>query len=121
MVTSPLYDTWHFIRNVRTQRAEAGWLGVLAPRNGRDAAWRALLTEEAARAQLTEHQVAASLLWYLTHITALIIARQNSEEYYRPYLEDLADAARVVASSRRRERAQELLVTTANWAPQLLS
>lgn len=97
VVASPLYDVWHFIRNVRVQRAESSWLGVLAPRNETDAAWHALLSEEIGRAGLSERQVAASLLWYLSHITALIIARKNSEEYYRPYLNDLVLATQLAA------------------------
>lgn len=101
LVNSPLYDVWHFIRNVRVQRGESrDWLGTFVPRNQRDVEWRTILAGEIDRAELSERQVGASLLWYLSHITALIIARKNTEEYYRPYLEDLAHATRLIADSR---------------------
>lgn len=101
LVSSPLYDVWHFVRNVRVQRGESGsWLGILAPRDQRDVEWRTILVGEVARARLSERQVGASLLWYLSHITALIIARKNSEEYYRPYLDDLASATELLADPR---------------------
>lgn len=97
LATHPLYDAWHFIRNARVQRGEhQAWMGVVAPRDGGSAAWRSVLDEEASHIRLSERQLRASLVWYLSHISAVIIARRNSAEYYRPYLDDLAHAVELV-------------------------
>lgn len=99
LISPPLYDVWHFIRNARVQRGEArAWMGVVAPRDRRDRAWREVLDEESRQDGLSEPQRLASLVWYLSHIAALLIARKNSEEYSRPYLEDLARAVRFASS-----------------------
>lgn len=97
LAANPLYDAWHFIRNSRVQRGDKqAWMGVVAPRDDIGAAWRSLLDEEAVRIRLSERQLRASLVWYLSHISAVIIARRNSAEYYRPYLDDLAHAVELV-------------------------
>lgn len=101
LIHSPLYDTWHFIRNIRQHRTERfAWLGTADPRSRQDAAWRTLLDEEAAKLGLTESEILAALLWYLAHFSARFVSRGNPEDYYRPYLEDLRAA--VEHSSTRR-------------------
>lgn len=102
LVASPLYDAWHFIRNARVQRGERHlWMGFVAPRDDRGAAWRSVLDEEAGWSHLNERQLRASLVWYLSHMSAVIIARRNSAEYYRPYLEDLLHAVQLVGGGAR--------------------
>jgi hypothetical protein len=97
LVTCPLYDTWHLIKNLREERGEAPhWLDVVAPRNQTDAAWRALINEEAIHLQLTPRQVSGSLLWYLAHFSAFIISLGVAERFTRPCLEDLARAVHLV-------------------------
>lgn len=90
LIDCPLYDAWHFVRTIRRERGPIGsWLGTLAPRSAEDAAWRALIEEEADRLQMTEPQIRATVLWYLTQFAARFISRGNPDSYYRPYLEDL--------------------------------
>lgn len=97
LINCPLYDAWHFIRSICRVRGEADtWMRALMPRTTGDAAWRQLLDEEATRLQLTERQLRASMLWYLTQFSGRFIARGNPESYYRPYLDDLSKAAVLV-------------------------
>jgi hypothetical protein len=79
LVSCPLYDTWHFVRNIREERGEAG-------------TWDTLIENESIELGLTKDQISASYVWYLAHFTALIISRHIPERYIRPYLTDLKQA-----------------------------